>query len=137
MNVATSQPAFGLMFLSNGLIAQLILGPVLFPLKAEAALFSLRLVQIRPDSRHRSRYLRYNSFIMPQCASSIIAAFSSASRAARSLLSFRLLALLGLKGAFVCPSGRCDIGCRYVRGMQGCKVGSFQPPDELAGICTG
>lgn len=66
-----------------------------------------------------------------------MAAFSSASRAARSLLSFRLLALLGLKGAFVCPSRRCDIGCRYVRGVQGCKVGSFQPPDELAGICTG
>lgn len=66
-----------------------------------------------------------------------MAAFSSASRAAGSLLSFQLLALLGLKGAFVCPSRRCDIGCRYVRGVQGCKVGSFQPPDELAGICTG
>lgn len=92
---------------------------------------------MQPDSQHRSRYLRYNSFIMPQCASSITAAFSSASRAARSLLSFRLLALLGLKGAFVCPFGRRDIGCRYVRGVQGYKVGSFPPPDELAGICTG
>lgn len=30
INVATSEGAFGLMFLSNGLIAQLILAPVLF-----------------------------------------------------------------------------------------------------------
>lgn len=74
---------------------------------------------------------------MLQCASSITTAFSSASWAPRSLRSFRLLALLGLKGALVCPSGRCDIGCRYVWGVQGCKVGSYPPPDELAGICTG
>lgn len=31
MNAATSQTALGLLLLSNGLIAQLILGPVLFP----------------------------------------------------------------------------------------------------------
>lgn len=74
---------------------------------------------------------------MPQCAPSITTAFSPASRAAPSLLPFRLLALLGLKGTFVCPCRRCDIDCRYVLGVEGCKVGSFPPPDELAGICTG
>lgn len=37
INAAAPPTAFGLMFLSNGLIAQLILGPVLFPFQGRSA----------------------------------------------------------------------------------------------------